>query len=139
MKTKKTFEGRSKFETRVGQDLEERGVSFSYELRSFEYKRKPYQAKCGKCGSDDVWEKRKYTPDFFLLNGIIIEAKGNWTGRERKLLLAVLEENQDLDIRMLFMRDNWLTKKHVQRYIHWCTSRGIKWAIGRVPGEWVDE
>ena len=136
---KKMFEGRSGFETRVGIDLEKRGISFSYELRSFSYKSKPYNAECTECGSKEVWETRKYTPDFFFLNGVIVEAKGHWKPKERKLLMALRESNPELDIRMVFMRDNWLTTKHVQRYSDWCDKRGIKWAIGTVPGEWVDE
>lgn len=136
---KKKFEGRSKFETRVGQDLQDRGISFEYEAESYEYQKQPYNAKCSTCGSTNVWELRKYTPDFFLPNGVIIEAKGRWLAKERKLLRSLLDLNPYLDIRMLFMRDNWLTKNHTQRYSDWCNRRGIKWAIGRVPGEWVDE
>jgi hypothetical protein len=134
-----TFSGRSKFETRVGIDLEERGVDFEYERESYKYKAKPYNAKCEDCGSKKVFETRSYTPDFFLPNGIIIEAKGRWMPKERKILKALKESNPELDIRMLFMRDNWLTTKHVQRYSDWCDKNGIGYAVGRVPQGWVDE
>ncbi len=129
------FKGRSNFETKVGKDLERRGIGFKYEDKQFTYDIKPYNASCRSCGSSEVYEQRKYTPDFFLGSGVIVEAKGQWTSKERKLLVSVLKKH-DVDIRMLFMRDNWLTKRHKQRYSEWCDKRGIKWAVGSVPDEW---
>lgn len=131
------FQGRSKFETNVGLDLHKRLVKFEYEAKQYEYKCKPYNATCSNCGSKEVWEKRKYTPDFFLPNGIIIEAKGRWIAKERKILLAIKEDYPELDIRMLFQYNNWLTKKHTQRYGDWCDKRDIKWSVGYVPEEWT--
>ena len=131
------FSGRSKFETRVGIDLEERGIAFEYELESYKYKAKPYNAKCEDCNGKNVFETRSYTPDFFLPNGVIVEAKGRWRPKERKILKALQESNPELDIRMLFMRDNWLTTKHLQRYSDWCNKNNIEYAVGRVPESWL--
>lgn len=130
--------GRSKFENRIGQDLINRGIPFTYEAKSFKYKIKPYNAKCLACGSTEVYETRSYTPDFFLYNGVIIEAKGRWTARDRKIMLAVRESNPELDIRMLFMNPKvWLTSAHKKNYGDWCTFKGIKWSSTQVPDEWI--
>jgi hypothetical protein len=132
------FRGRSKFEDAVANDLEERGIPYGYETTSYSYLAKPYNAKCFDCNSKEVYETRSYTPDFFLENGVIVEAKGRWMPKERKLLVTLKESNPELDIRMLFMRDNWLTTKRLQRYSDWCNKRGIKWAVSRVPMEWAN-
>ena len=84
-------------------------------------------------------QTRKYTPDFFLPNGIIIEAKGKWTIEDRKKMVNVLEQNPDLDIRMVFQFDNKLNKRAKQRYSDWCDRRNIRYAIGKIPQEWIDE
>ena len=49
----------------------------------------------------------------------------------------VVIDNPDKDIRMLFMRDQFMTKKRKHTYGEWCTKNGIKWAVGHViPDDW---
>ena len=60
------FKGKSKFEISLGRELTQMGAKFSYEKEKWQYKLKPYNAKCSKCGSNEVYETRIYTPDFFL-------------------------------------------------------------------------
>ena len=53
-------------------------------------------------------------------------------------MLATKEANPNLDIRMLFMRDQWCTKKKRKRYSDWCNDHGIKFAFGTsVPLNWI--
>jgi len=40
---------------------------------------------------------------------------------------------------MLFMRNNYLTKKKAGTYGDWCDRNGFKWAVGRIPEEWLNE
>ena len=40
----------------------------------------------------------KYTPDFVLPNGIIIETKGVWDAEDRKKHLLIREQHPELDI-----------------------------------------
>lgn len=84
----------------------------------------------------------KYTPDFVLPNGIILEGKGICDPETRKKMLLVIEQHPHLDIRMLFMRDQPIYKNAKQRYSDWCEKKGIKYAIsydGAIPEEWLDE
>ena len=116
---------RSMFEAGIADQLDEEGIKFEYERETIIYVQ-PAQT-------------RKYNPDFFLPNGIIVEAKGKWTIEDRKKMVNVIEQNPDLDIRMLFQHDNKLNKRAKQRYSEWCTKRGIVWAVGKVPREWINE
>ena len=77
------------------------------------------------------------TPDFFLDNGVIIEAKGRWSAADRRKMLAMKEQYPDEPIYMLFMRDNKLSKTANQTYTAWCESNGITCAVGMPPEEWL--
>ena len=83
--------------------------------------------------------KHKYTPDFILPNGIIVEAKGKWDYASRKKMLLVIAQNPHLDIRMLFMRaSNKIRKGSPTSYADFCEKNNIKWAQGpEVPKEWL--
>jgi predicted nuclease of restriction endonuclease-like RecB superfamily len=73
-----------------------------------------------------------YKPDFIIRSkpkDIYIEAKGFFTPSDRTKLLAVKEAHPDLDIRLLFQRDNWLTKAHKQRYSDWARKNGFPFSI----------
>jgi len=125
---KKQLEGtpyHSIFEKGIAQQLEDMGINFDYERDVI------------------VWvqpaQTRKYTPDFFLPNGIIIEAKGKWTIEDRKKMANVREQNPNLDIRMLFQFDNKLNRRAKTRYSDWCKQRCIPYAVGKIPQEWLDE
>ena len=117
---------RSLLEVDIAQDLEERDVPFEYEDTVLTY--------------EEPAHIRRYTPDFRLPNGIIVEAKGIWSASDRKKMTLVMEQHPELDIRMLFERNQKLSKKSRTRYADWCKKRNIKYAIGRtVPQEWLDE
>lgn len=130
---------RSKFEWLIALDLYERKRSWEYEAVVLDYEKKVYKGVCADCGGGNVKSARKYTPDWLLPNGILVESKGNFTAPNRTLMLEVIEANPDRDIRMLFQQDNFMTRKKVGRYSDWCNKKGIKYAIGRIPDEWFDE
>jgi len=78
--------------------------------------------------------------DFWLpKQKILIEAKGVFTADNRKKHLALQEEYPELDIRFVFQRDNWLTRKHATKYSDWCEKNCFKYAIGSIPEEWLNE
>lgn len=57
-------------------------------------------------------------------------------------MALVVEQNPDLDIRMLFMRDNKIAKNSKTRYSDWCKKRGIVYAVselGEIPEDWVND
>lgn len=77
-----------------------------------------------------------------LPNGIIVEAKGKLDRLVREKMALVIEQNPDLDIRFLFMRDNKIAKNSKTRYSDWCKKRGIPYAIsedGHIPDAWLAE
>ena len=119
---------RSGFERKVKESLERRGVGYEYESTNV-----PYVVP---------QSKHRYVPDFKLPNGVFVEAKGKFDAAARKKMTLVIEQNPDLDIRMLFMRDNKLAKTSKTKYSDWCEQRGIRYhvsASGEVPDEWLGD
>lgn len=134
---------RSNFEGGLGARLEREGVPFQYEAETYTIYLQVPGAKCLKCDGKAIKESR-YTPDFFLPSGgsqraWVIEAKGKFTPRDRKRVLALLEYWPGLRGRfaMLFMRDNKLSKSSKTRYSDWCKANGIPYAIGWFNKEWL--
>lgn len=81
-----------------------------------------------------------YTPDFTLPNGIYIETKGLFDAEDRQKHLLIKAEHPGLDIRLVFMRDQRLTKSpKSDLYSTWCMKHGIKCAIGSIPASWFKE
>lgn len=118
---------RSGLEKRTAQFLEDNGVDYGYEVDTITYV---------------VPEKKhKYTPDFTLSNGIIVECKGRWDTASRQKMALVVEQNPDKDIRMLFQKDNPITKTSKTKYSDWCTKRMIPYHIspnGELPASWLE-
>ena len=81
---------------------------------------------------------KKYTPDFILPNGVIVEAKGHFNIQDRLKMLCVIAQHPEKDIRMLFMNaNNKISKKSKTSYGGWCDNNGIKWAEGSyIPNDW---
>lgn len=130
---------RSKLEERVCNNLRNRGVKFSYEPYKIKYTVEVKPAFCPECGSKVVLKERTYTPDVVLSNGVHIEIKGKLTGEMRTKMIAIKECNPDLDIRLLFQRDNWLTKTKATRYSTWAERNGFVYHVGeQIPSEWVE-
>ena len=101
---------------------------------------------------EDKKEKMKYTIEHEYLSDLVltskdklrkihVECKGYFKPSDRKKMLAVIRDNPDKDIRMLFQQDNKLSKApRSKKYSQWCEQHGIKWAVGnKVPDEWIKE
>lgn len=127
------------FEYNVAKDLQERNIKFEYETVELSVNQVVYKGSCQSCGSKHVYSVRKYTPDFVFPNGMFVETKGRFTSANRTKMLDVKKSNPDADIRMLFMANNYLTKKKAGTYGEWCDRNGFRWAVGRVPEEWFNE
>ena len=130
---------RSGFERKIAAQLRKAKVKFKYEQFSYEYEDPMASPKtrCRACGSTEIFTTRFYTPDFFLENGIIIETKGKFTARNRRTMLAVRESHPNEDIRLLFMRDNKLSKASKTKYSDWAKANGYQYAVGSVPPSWL--
>ena len=85
-------------------------------------------------------KKRRYTPDFVLPNGIIIETKGRFTSSDRQKHLMVQEQHPDLDIRFVFSNsNNRLNKTSKTTYAMWCEKNQFLYADKWIPEEWFME
>lgn len=82
----------------------------------------------------------KYTPDFILPNGIVIEGKGIFDVEDRKKHQLIKEQYPDMDIRFVFTNPNAkLYKGSPTSYAAWCTKFGFKYAAKVVPTDWLKE
>tara|TARA_B100001778_G_scaffold266449_1_gene227554 strand:+ start:1940 stop:2293 length:354 start_codon:yes stop_codon:yes gene_type:complete len=113
---------RSGLEEQVAESLDTLGVIYEYEST-----RISYTLQC------------KYSPDFILANGVHLEAKGYFPGKERRKLLAVIKDNPDLDVRMVFQKPyQKLYKGSKTTYAQWCDKHNIKWcSYYDIPIEWL--
>ena len=134
------FEGvnyRSEYERRQAIRLTEAGVNFEYETKQIQYTQSVYNAVCMDCGSSHCHSVRLYSPDFYFpQSGIFVETKGKFDAPSRTKMIDVCNQSEE-DIRMVFMRDNWLTRKHGMKYSRWCELKGIEYAIGDIPLSWA--
>jgi hypothetical protein len=135
---KARYEARSKFERSLMDRLDQEGVFYTYEARVYSIRVPVVGALCARCEGDLITKRSRYTPDFFFRNWVI-EAKGKFTPRDRKRVLALLECNPLLrgKFGILFQRDNWLTTAHKMRYTEWCRAYKIPCAVGYFKTEWM--
>lgn len=130
---------RSKFEDRIAKELDDAGVKYTYETWQYQYKEalRKNLATCDDCGSKALSRTGWYTPDFFLGNGVIIETKGRFTSADRRKMAAIKRDHPDLDIKLLFMRNNKIHKRSETLYSDWCEANGYDYSIGTFKKEWI--
>lgn len=116
---------RSKFEKTIGDFLYKKKIRFSHEKDKFRY----------RVPESDHW----YIVDFSLPNGIFIETKGKWDSDSRKKMALIKEQFPDVDIRILFMRDQPIRKGSNTMYSDVCKKLGYKYAFKEIPKEWLVE
>jgi hypothetical protein len=116
---------RSGFEGDVAFHLEGLNIGFEYESRVVHF--------------EQPSKSRRYTPDFILPNGIILEVKGYLTVADRQKHKWIKEQHPDLDLRFVFMKANTkLNKRSKTRYRDWADKLGILWCQGpQLPHEWT--
>ena len=120
LKKSKKPKYRSKFEKTTAEFLRAQLVAFQYEPDRFAYMKQHF-----------------YTPDFKLQNGIYIETKGRFTSADRTKMINVLMNHPRKDIRLFFMRDNYLYKGSNTKYSDWCNQHGFKYCVKEIPLSWL--
>jgi hypothetical protein len=116
---------RSGLEEKIAKQLEEAGIAFDYEKLKVPY---------------ELAETRKYTVDFQLPNGIIVETKGLFKTEDRKKHLLIQKQHPELDIRFVFSNARAkLYKGSKTTYSDWCDKYNFKWADKTIPTEWIQE
>lgn len=142
--SKVKYKFRSGFEKGLASSLDSRGIKYSYEDLQLPYVRKqkvPTKVReiHGLPSDFSTMTYHKYTPDFLLENGIVVEAKGRFKSSDRTKMLAVCARNPHLDIRMVFQRDQRLYPGSTTTYSEWCDLKGIKYSVGKIPSAWAEE
>lgn len=103
--------------------LEKEGVAFDYESHPLRY---TIPART-----------TRYTFDFLLPNGIIIETKGRFVSSDRKKHKLIKEQFPNLDLRIVFSNPNQkIGKRSKTTYAMWCDSLDIPFAAKYIPEEW---
>ena len=99
-----------------------------------------YEDPSSRIEFEEPPKKRRYTPDFVLPNGIIIETKGQLTLADRKKHLWIAEQHPSLDIRFVFSNSrNKIYKGSPTTYADWCEKHGFRYAEELIPEEWLWE
>lgn len=137
----KEFKAKSGYEQSHWTTLTKAKVRFKYEPYILQYDVTPRGARCATCGTHgEVYVRRRYVPDWVTEDDqLIVESKGKFTPSDRTKMLAVIAAHPTKEFRMLFMRDNWLTRKKLEKYSDWCNKHGIKYAIGEFPKAWIKD
>lgn len=117
---------RSGLEEKIAADLTAKGIPFTYENLKVPFVKPP--------------KPSKYSPDFELPNGIIIESKGRFITEDRQKQLMVKDQHPDLDIRFVFSNSkSRISKRSPTSYADWCAKNGFQYADKTIPEEWLRE
>lgn len=117
---------RSGLEESIAEDLTSKGVGFSFEELVIPYVKPEKPAK--------------YTPDFVLENGIIIESKGRFLTEDRQKHLLIQKQHPEYDIRFVFSNSKTkISKRSKTTYADWCDKHGFLYADKEIPNAWLKE
>lgn len=117
---------RSGLEEIVANDIEAAGHTVRFESFKIEY--------------EVPARKAKYTPDFELDNGIIVETKGRFLTKDRQKHLLIKAQHPDYDIRFVFTRSKSpILKGSKTTYADWCDKHGFLYADKTIPASWYKE
>lgn len=117
---------RSGLEEALGAQLKALGVAYQFEPFAIPF--------------NQPAKPRKYTPDFLIPNGIVVETKGRLVTGDRQKHILVKAQYPDLDLRFVFSNSNSrISKQSSTTYAAWCRSKGFKFADKFIPESWVKE
>ena len=117
---------RSGLEEKIATQLTKAEVIFEYERVTFGYQKPAKQSR--------------YTPDFVLPNGIIIESKGLFTVPDRQKHILMKQQCAGLELRFVFSRSkSRISKTSMTTYAAWCAKNGFLFADKLIPQGWLDE
>lgn len=84
---------------------------------------------------------RYYVPDFVLTwkdgHKVYIETKGYLRKEDADKMIAIKKQHPDLDIRILFEKDNRVSSRHKMRYSDWAKKHGYLCAFKDIPEDWL--
>jgi hypothetical protein len=116
---------RSGLEKRVADELNNQGISYTYEEEKIRYVKPARNAV--------------YTPDF-KIGSIFIETKGRFMTADRQKHILIKEQMPDLDIRFVFSNPKQkISKASKTTYAMWCEKHGFLYAKESIPHAWLKE
>lgn len=84
---------------------------------------------------------KKYIPDFQVTTKsgrkFFIEVKGYLRPEDRTKMIAVKFANPDVDIRLLFAKNQKLNKNSKTTYMDWAKKHNFEAAVGKIPKNWL--
>ena len=117
---------RSGLEDVVAKQIASHGIAVQYEMFPLKYEIPARLAR--------------YTADFVLPNGLIVETKGRFVTADRTKHRLIKEQYPELDIRFVFSNPNSkIGKKSKTSYAMWCDRLGIPYAAKLIPVAWLEE
>lgn len=117
---------RSGLEEQVAKQLSSQRVEFTYESHVIRYVKPERGAK--------------YTPDFVLHNGIVVETKGRFVTADRQKHILLKEQHPGLDVRFVFSNPHArISKTSKTTYAMWCKKHGFHYAKQYIPQDWIDQ
>jgi hypothetical protein len=117
---------RSGLEDKIAAQITGRGLDPAYETLKVPYLKPSRNAK--------------YSPDFRLPNGIVVETKGRFITEDRQKHILVKAQFPDLDIRFVFSNSRAVIRKgSPTTYADWCRKNGLRFADKRIPDDWFSE
>lgn len=117
---------RSGLEEQVAEQLASHKVKAEYEAHKVSYLKPARTAK--------------YTPDWVLPNGIVIETKGRFVVEDRQKHILIKQQHPSLDIRFVFSNSKArISKGSKTTYAMWCEKHGFEYADKWIPNAWLDE
>jgi len=118
---------KSGLEKTIARQLKKLKIKFDYEKLVILYT-KPAQLS-------------RYTPDFILPNGIIIESKGRFVVADRQKHLFIRKQyGRKHDIRFVFYNSkSKINKRSKTTYANWCEKNGFKFFDKIIPAKWIKE
>lgn len=117
---------RSGLEEAISQDLTSKGVGYLYEEFVIPYIKPEKPAK--------------YTPDWMLSNGIIVESKGRFLTEDRQKMILIKKQHPDLDIRFVFSNSKTkIAKRSKTTYADWSNKNGFPFTDKLIPASWPKE
>ena len=121
---------RSSFEQLVGDSLKHHLQGFNVAVE-YETEKIPYVIS------------HSYIPDYILVGPkkkFYIEVKGWFPGIDRRKFLAVIQQNPDMDIRILFQKPKTRISKYSDMtYAEWSTKHKLIWGSFEDLQRWIRE
>ena len=83
-------------------------------------------------------QKRSYTPDWKIRDGVYIETKGRFSSADRKKAIYIKDQHPEITVYYLFQRaNNTLSRSSTTTYSDWCEKNGLECADYKDYKRWT--